>query len=158
MNFIFQWFKGLSDREKRIVTFGGIVGIVTIFYLAIWSPLNAAIEENKAQVTRVKALNTWVQERAARAQRLQQVGQSVRFSGSLTQVINQTSRGANVSVSRMQPQGDDIQVWIDAVPFTSLMRWLESLEKRGVSIVQSDISETDSPGIVQVRRLQLGAS
>ncbi|GLR71446.1 type II secretion system protein M [Agaribacter marinus] len=158
MNAVSQWFKSLSEREKLIVLIGGGVGIIALFYFAIWAPLNQAIDENKSQLSNAKALNVWIQERASRAQLLKQSGQAKRFSGSLTQLVNQTTRGANISVSRMQPQGEGLQVWIDAVPFNNLLRWLDTLEKQGVTIIQSDISETDNPGIVQVRRLQLGKS
>jgi len=51
---------------------------------------------------------------------------------------------------------DSLQVWIDEVAFNDLMRWLANLEQRGVMILQSDFSETNEDGMVQVRRLQLG--
>jgi general secretion pathway protein M len=56
----------------------------------------------------------------------------------------------------MQPQDEELQVWIDSVPFNTLMLWLSALEQRGVIILQSDLSETNEDGFVQVRRLQLG--
>ncbi|MGQ8366506.1 type II secretion system protein GspM [Glaciecola sp. 1036] len=151
-----QWFKNLSERERYLVIGAGIMTLVALFYLVIWAPLNNAIDTNRAGLNSDRELNTWLEEQANRAILLRQGNQSQSFSGSLTQVINQTTRNAGISVSRMQPQGEELQVWIDAVPFNDLMQWLNNLEQRGVVIVQSDISETDEQGIVQVRRLQLG--
>jgi general secretion pathway protein M len=78
------------------------------------------------------------------------------FNGSLTQLVNRTTRSSGIPVARMQPQGDELQVWIDQVAFNDLMAWLEQLEQQGVMIIQSDVSEVDLAGFVKVQRLQLG--
>jgi general secretion pathway protein M len=63
-----------------------------------------------------------------------------------------------IAISRMQPQGDELQVWIDQAPFNDVLSWLQSLEKTGVSILDIDIAESDMPGQVKIRRLKLGKS
>ncbi|WP_395338684.1 type II secretion system protein GspM [Ningiella sp. W23] len=150
-----QWFSQLTDRERILVLAAGGVSAVVIFYFAIWSPLNTGIEKQRAALKNEQQLLTWVNEQSARVQLLKGSAQNNRFNGSLTQLVNQTTRAANISVSRLQPQDEELNVWIDSVSFNALMSWLEDLEKRGVSIVQSDFSETDEDGLVQVRRLRL---
>ena len=56
----------------------------------------------------------------------------------------------------MRPVGDNLQISIDEVLFSDLVAWLDVMERRGVVAIQSDITETNNPGYVQVRRLQLG--
>lgn len=156
MDSIKSWFKALSEREQIMVLSAAVVAVVGIFYFALWQPLNQSIETQKAAVQSDKALLTWVQEQSSRAIVLRQSASQTSFTGSLTQVVNQTTRGANIPVARMQPQGDELIVSIDQVEFNELIQWLAILEKRGVRIVQSDVSEVDTKGFVQVRRLQLG--
>ena len=59
----------------------------------------------------------------------------------------------------MQPQGDDLQVWIDEISFNQLLTWLEQLASReGLRVKNIDLSLADQQGVVRVRRLQLGKS
>jgi general secretion pathway protein M len=58
----------------------------------------------------------------------------------------------------MQPQGDELQVWVDQAPFNDVLSWLQSLEKSGVIIMDIDLAETGDPGLVKIRRLKLGKS
>lgn len=149
-------FKELSLREQRLVILAAVVLLAGMFYFIVWSPLNSAIEKQSAAVESDRALLVWVQEQANRATILRQSSDRKTFTGSLTQVVNQTTRSANIPVARMQPQGDELIVTIDSVEFNSFLNWLFTLEKRGVLIIQSDVSEQNKQGFVQVRRLQLG--
>ncbi len=158
MDNIKAWFKGLSEREQKMVLLASVVAIVGIFYFAIWSPLNSAITAQQAAITSDKQLLTWVQEQSNRAAVLRQSSSKKSFNGSLTQVVNQTTRSAQIPVARMQPQGEELVVYVDQVAFNAYLQWLDELEKLGIIIVQSDLSEVDAQGFVQVRRLQLGKS
>ncbi|MFC4698620.1 type II secretion system protein GspM [Glaciecola siphonariae] len=156
MQAVKQWFLQLSERERVLVLAASGVSLIVLFYYLLWAPLNNALDTQHAGLEADRKLLVWVQEQSSRAKLLQSTGQVTRFSGSLTQLVNQTTRSANISVSRLQPQDDELQVWIDEVPFNALMQWLADLEQRGVVILQSDFSETNKDGLVQVRRLQLG--
>lgn len=158
MDNIKTWFNSLSQRERKLVFAASIVAIIGIFYFAIWSPLHNAIALQKESVQKDSELLVWTQEQANRATFLRQSSNSNSFTGSLTQLVNQTTRSARIPVSRLQPQGDDLLVYIDEVEFNQYINWLANLEQRGVVIVVSDVSETDAQGFIQVRRLQLGKS
>lgn len=151
-----KWFSSISEREQKLVIAASIIAVIGLFYFLVWSPLHNAVDSQRAALISEKQTLVWAKEQASRAQVLRQSSSRAAFSGSLTQLINQTTRSANIPVSRMQPQGEELQVWIDSVPFNNLVAWLETLEKRGVKIIQSDLSEVDQQGFVQVRRLQLG--
>ena len=157
METIKSWFASLSEREQKLVLAASAVGAIGIFYFIIWAPIHNALAQQKVALAKEQATYTWVQEQVNRAQALRQSNRSTSFNGSLTQLVNQTTRASGIPVSRMQPQDDELQVWIDEIPFNTLMQWLNNLEARGVIIVQSDISEVDAEGYVQVRRLQLGS-
>lgn len=150
------WFKGLTEREQKLVLSASIIAIIGIFYFALYQPLNESITTQQKALAADKALLSWVEEQSNRATILRQSANQTSFSGSLTQVVNQTTRNASIPVARMQPQGEELIVTIDQVEFNALIQWLAVLEQRGVRIVQSDVSEVNAQGFVQVRRLQLG--
>lgn len=152
-------FLQLSGREQRLVIVSAVLVLVAIFYWGIWAPLNSSLERDQAAVKNQTELLTWVQKNANKAVQLRSSGGSkVSFSGSLTQAVNQSANRMKIAISRMQPQGEELQVWIDQAPFNDVLSWLQSLEKTGVSIVDIDIAGSDLPGQVKIRRLKLGKS
>ena len=149
-------FLQLSEREQRLVIISAVLVIVAIFYWGIWSPLNTSLERGQTAVNNQTELLAWVQKNANRAAQLRSSGDNnTRFSGSLPQAVNQSASRMKIAISRMQPQGDELQVWIDQAPFNDILSWLQSMEKTGVSI---DIAESTLPGQVKIRRLKLGKS
>ena len=149
----------LSAREQRLVLVSAAFVIFAIFYWGIWSPLNTSLERSQNSVKKQQELLVWVQQNANRAVQLRSsTGNKGGFSGSLPQVVNQSASRMKIAISRMQPQGDELQVWIDQAPFNDVLSWLQSLEKTGVTILDVDIAEADAPGLVKIRRLKLGKS
>ena len=56
----------------------------------------------------------------------------------------------------MQPQGKKIQIWMDDVPFDALLGYLNELvQEKGLSLESIDLAESDTLGLVRVRRIQL---
>lgn len=152
-------FLQLSEREQRLVIISAVLVIVAIFYWGIWSPLNTSLEQGQTAVNNQTELLAWVQKNANRAAQLRSSGDNnTRFSGSLPQAVNQSASRMKIAISRMQPQGDELQVWIDQAPFNDILSWLQSMEKTGVSILDIDITASDLPGQVKIRRLKLGKS
>lgn len=154
MNALTQKFAALTEREQRLVILSAIVVAIGIFYWGIWAPLNEGIAQQTKLLSSNKRTVTWVEEQSQRAAQLRgKQGALSQVSGSLPQIVTSTSSNFSLSISRMQPQGDEIQVWIDEAPFNDLLAWLDDLENRGVFIEQLDVAETNSSGMIKVRRL-----
>ncbi|WP_293747355.1 type II secretion system protein M [uncultured Paraglaciecola sp.] len=152
-------FLQLSEREQRLVIISAVMLLVAIFYWGVWSPLNTSINKAQNAVNNQTELLAWVQKNANKAVQLRSSsGNKASFSGSLPQAVNQSASRMKIAISRMQPQGDELQVWIDQAPFNDVLSWLQSLEKTGVSILDIDIVESALPGQVKIRRLKLGKS
>jgi len=157
MNELKSRYAALSEREQKLVALSGIVILIALFYFIVWQPLSSAIEREQAALKSQQSLLTWVTSRSQRAQLLRASGSSTAvFNGSLPQAVNTTTNRHNIAITRMQPQGDDLQVWIDEAAFNDLLSWLQALERMGVLIKQVDITDADKSGHIQVRRLQLG--
>nr|WP_241263959.1 type II secretion system protein M [Bowmanella dokdonensis] len=154
-----QRFRQLSDREQKLTLAALAVLGLLLFYLVVWAPLNHSIERNRTAVEAQQELLAWVQKNANRVQQLKgNAGKQAAFTGSLTQAVNQSASRLNINISRMQPQGEELQVWVDEAPFNQVISWLQNIEQMGIRIQDADFSETANPGQIRIRRLQLSKS
>lgn len=152
-------FGQLNARERLLVSVSAVMLVIALFYWLVWSPLNNSIERGQKSLTSQQSLLAWVKKNSNRAIQLQgSTGKTTKFSGSLPQAVNQSASRMKIKISRMQPQGDELQVWVDQAPFNDVLSWLQSLEKTGVNILDIDIAEAGEPGQVKIRRLKLGKS
>jgi general secretion pathway protein M len=153
-----QWWQQLNSREQKLVAAMGTVFCIFLLYSFIWQPLNEGLDKSIKKLARQQALLTWVNGNTERYQQMNASGPA--NSGSLSSIVNRTASDYQITVTRMQPQGDDlIQVWIDEVAFQHLLTWLEQLSvSEGLQVKGIDLSRAEQPGVVSVRRLQLGKS
>jgi general secretion pathway protein M len=157
MNKLKAYYVQLSDREQRLVLLSAVLLVIAVFYWGLWSPLSQSVERGQTALNSQQELLLWVQKNANRAKQLQgSAGQNAQLTGSLAQEVNQSASRLNITISRMQPQGDELQVWVDQVPFNDVLSWLQSMESKGVVILDVDVAETSAPGQIKIRRLKLG--
>ncbi|MCU7553510.1 type II secretion system protein M [Alteromonas sp. ASW11-19] len=157
MNPILEKYRSLTDREQHLVLLSGVFVIIALFYWLIWAPLNNGLEQQRALLENQQELLVWVNDSASRAKQLRRAGTGNKaFTGSLPQAVNRTTTRHNIAISRMQPQGDELQVWVDQAPFNDVLAWLQAMENMGIVILQADIAEADVAGHIKIRRLQLG--
>ena len=152
-----HWWQELNAREQKLVVAMSIFVIIFLFISLVWQPLNANIEKSRAKLVKQNELAAWVSENVAQYQQLQKTGGVKSIGGSLSSVVDRTAKERAIVIARMQPQGDDLQVWIDEVSFNDLISWLEHLSNhQGIIIQTADIAVGNAVGTVKVRRLQLG--
>ena len=151
------WWQGLNIREQRLVLLMGAATSVFLFYSLIWQPLNESLVKTQQTFASRQALLTWVTENTARYQNVKLTDGSKQNNGSLSSIVNRTANQQQLTITRMQPQGDNLQVWLDSASFTQLLFWLEHLANNENLQVQAiDLAQGDKQGEVRVRRLQLG--
>lgn len=144
-------FLELERRDRISLTGLGAFLSVLVLYYGIWNPANEFVESRRAERDRQLALIQYMRssEQEARAASI-----AVSKSPSGQSLLTQVSRSAqqyNINPNRLQPEGDGVSVWFDAVAFNDLIRWLEAQSKQGVVIRQVAIDREDSPGIVNAR-------
>ena len=150
------WWQQLNKREQRLVGVMGLVCLIFMFYSLIWQPLNKGLEEAKSKLARQQQLLSWVQEITALYQQAKRAGGKSSGSASISSVANRSAKTYKLAITRMQPQGDDLQVWIDSTPFTQLLFWLEHLaNNEGLQVKAIDLTHGNRIGEVKVRRLHL---
>jgi len=150
------WWQQLNTREQRLVSIMAILVTIFILYSAIWQPLNESLSKASKKLIRQQALLTWVADNTAQYKHAKRNSQVSNNSGSLSGIVNKSANAYKLTITRMQPQGDNLQVWIDSVPFTKLLFWLEHLaNKEGLQVQGIDLTHAERTGEVKVRRLQL---
>ncbi|MET1218544.1 MAG: type II secretion system protein M [Glaciecola sp.] len=151
-----QWFQHLETREQRLLKIGAVFVVLGCLYWLIWAPLQNGIAAEKQTLQQQQQLAVWVAKQKARVSALQNNGaKQAKLKGSLVQAVNSTASYSKIQLTRIQPKGDEVQVWIDEVTFGTLLVWLDSLEKTGVNVRQIDIAQSGELGTVKVRRLEL---
>lgn len=159
MEKLMSHFHKLTEREQILVIISAVVVVIGAFYWLVWSPLNTSLETNRTVVANKKADLIWLKKNTTKAIQLRKsVGAAKVFTGSLPQAVNQTASRVNIAISRMQPQGDALKVWVDQAPFNDVLSWLQALESRGIKIIDLDLAESSAPGQIKIRSLQLGKS
>ncbi|WP_440903564.1 type II secretion system protein GspM [Catenovulum sp. SX2] len=150
-----QWFESLAEREQRLVIGATVVFAIGLFFQLIWGPLNSSLDKAQQNIKNKQALLQWVSEKTSEYQQLKG-NNKASASGSLNQIVNTAARQAGISIARMQPQGESLQVQIDEVEFNAFVRWIASLvQNKGLTIESLDVTATDRNGAVRVRRLQV---
>lgn len=150
------WFNSLQPREQQMVLGLTVVVVLLFAWLGIWQPLHEGRQQAQRQLQARERDLVWMEQSAVRLKQAKQ--QTVRpTSGSLSQQVSTSASQFGVTLSRIQPRQHGLQVWVDNVRYDSLIRWFNALESSGLLIEHLDISAADEPGMVRVRRLELGA-
>ncbi|NQY88461.1 MAG: type II secretion system protein M [Colwellia sp.] len=150
------WWQGLNLREQQLVLAMSATFSIFLLYSLVWQPLNDNLANSKKSLASRQALLTWVADNTARYQSVKSVSGKQKSSASLSSIINRTANQQQLTITRMQPQGEQLQVWLDSVPFTQLLFWLEHLaNNEGLRVQAIDLTKADNQGEVRVRRLQL---
>ena len=137
------WWQQLNLREQRLIMAMAAAISVFILYGLIWQPLNENIASSKLKIERQQALLSWVEDNTKRYKQAKLTSGS-RSGASLSSIVNRTSRQNDIIITRMQPQADDLQVWIDEISFNQLLTWLEQLASReGLRVKNIDLSLAD---------------
>ena len=152
-----QWFAGLSESEQRLLKIASVLFLVVSAYYAL-TTMSSYTSSAKVALKNQQELNDWA---AVQIDIIQNSTSSLKPKGnnstSVTQAINVSAKRSGISIERLQPQSNDvIRVGLNEVEFKTLMNWLESLaNQHDIRVMNIDVAEAQ-PGIVKVRRLDLG--
>ncbi|MFC3138131.1 type II secretion system protein M [Shewanella submarina] len=150
------WWAGLAQREQQMLSAAAMVGVIGVLYWGIWTPITNAEEDARRQLQAQQQTLSYVKQTANKIMSLRQSGGQAAFRGSLSSAVTGSAAKYGLEITRMQPQGDKIQLWMDDVPFDALLGYLNELvQQKGLALDNLDVSSTDTPGYVQVRRVQL---
>ena len=156
MSSLSSWWNGLSLREQRLLSVGGLLLLVAAVFWGVIQPVADRAEKAQTRINSEKQLLNWVSNKADEIIELRgSSGRSV-SERPMNQVVSGSVSRFNIELIRMQPRDDMLQVWIKPVAFNQFVSWLNFLNQdQGIRVEFMDISKADSKGVVEIKRLQL---
>ncbi len=158
MKAFMAWWQSISPRERILVAGGGVALLIAVIYWGGIKPLNDRAELAQNRINNERNLLAWVQKKADTIITLRGGASSSSRSAirPMNQVIPSSTRQFKIELIRMQPRGEQMQVWVKPLPFNSLVNWLAFLrDSQGINVQFLDLNKTDVEGVVEVNRLQL---
>lgn len=160
MDAIKKYWQGLQPRERVILSGGGVVVALILFYALLWQPWHKAISSMEEKLPTMRTNLVWMKQQAEslNAGGGSLAGQS--YAGadqSLLSVVEQSANKAKVdkAIQQLVPSqdGSEVRVVLDGVNFNQWVNWIDDLFKRyGVNIKQVTAErDEDKPNIAEVR-------
>ena len=150
------WWLRITPREQRLVMVGGVALVIGILFWGIYQPMVQRAELAQNQLRTEKQLLSWVQNKADDIVALRGNGAKALSPLPFNQAVSSSARRFNIELVRVQPRGEEMQVWVQPLPFNQLVSWLEYLQQNhGVEAQFLDIDKSERVGVVDVKRLQL---
>ena len=150
------WWSTISQREQRLVLVCGGLLLLGLLYWGVVQPLQQRSEHARTRIQSEQQLLQWVKSTADDIITLRRQGGVVRTNQPFNQVIASSTRDFNIELIRVQPRGERMQVWVQPLPFSQLVAWINFLrEKQGIDVEFMDLDRGAAPGLVEVKRLQL---
>ncbi len=152
-----NWFNDLAEREKIIVAVGGVFVVILLFYTVLWSPLNTRVDNLGQQISSNQSLLNWLGHAKIRILGLAQNarnGQREKVTNIMVTVEHSLAEAklAKYLKAVSQPQANQVQITLNAVPFDKLVDWISALTKHyKIKVSQFQASKGDKFGTVQTQ-------
>ncbi|HEX7047504.1 MAG TPA: type II secretion system protein M [Gammaproteobacteria bacterium] len=149
---LLQRFYALEARERQFLIGGAIALVIIIFFLAVVQPLVQYRESVAEDVTRQRALVSWMQGAVDVLRKRGPAEAAVDTSGSLLALADTSARAAGLAnaMRRIQQEGDDaVRMRLESASFDALILWLDTLQNRyGVIASEMTVDRADAAGRV----------
>ncbi|HJS22218.1 MAG TPA: type II secretion system protein M [Steroidobacteraceae bacterium] len=145
------WLAGLSERERHMVTWGGLAAAVLVFLGAIVLPLYTAAARAERRVEQKQQDLEWMRSVAGELRAAGPAG-AAGSGQSLIVIVDQSAQTAGLgsAVTGTQPSGTGgVRVRLEGAAFDTVVAWLASLEQQyGLRIESATIDRGAQAGIV----------
>ena len=158
MNALVTYWQNLSSREQRLLLVASGLIVVATLYWGVLAPLQQRAEIAESRLKVEKNLRSWVEGKAVEIEQLRAMKGTGPATGKpLQQVVTGSVSRFKLEIIRLNPVKDEIQVWLKPMPFNTLLKWIDALSVQyGVSVTFLELGKTDTQGLVEIKRLQLG--
>ena len=145
----------LSERERLIIFYGGIVAAIVLFYFLIWTPLSTKNEQLIDSNTQTRELIDWMQNAKVQLIQLHQKSKTKSSTNvSLLSAIEQSikrDRLETTSPDIKQLDNNRVSVSFAEVDYPMVMRWIEDVQSTSLSKIEKvSIQKTTKPGVVHL--------
>lgn len=145
-----QW-QELNPREQKIGLIGGVILILLLYYLILYSPLSASVENHQRQIQSKTELLGWMQ-RASTQLKLaaEHNGDKKIPQGSVLSIAEQSIKQGRLSAGEIkQIDNNQVQIRFEKVSFDQLLAWLQKLPLQyRLRIFKINMKRTAEEGII----------
>jgi general secretion pathway protein M len=142
------YWLNLSDRDRLVLSVGGVVVGVYLFYALIYSPLTNAVATQSQLWMEKKETMAWMDQQKNRKALPQKV------DSNLLSVFSEQLKRASFSkfAYQLQQIGDEnIQLSFETVPYVDFLAWLKQLQDQyRMKIKELTVARTQTAGIVKL--------
>lgn len=152
MNAAKIYWTNLSERDRRVLSIGGVCVFCFLLYLGIFAPLMQAVHFKSQQLAEKKETLVWMQNVHQRHNTLK-APELLTASQLLTIFAEHLSSTSfhRFHYQLQQTGTGNIQLSFDEVPYNAFITWLWSVrEKYAFSIEQFSAERTQTPGVVKL--------
>jgi general secretion pathway protein M len=150
-----DWWQGLQPRERLSLLGGGLLIAALLAWQFVWLPLQSQLKQARTQVQTQQQLLAWMRQAVAQLKTTDPTARppSDNSNRSLLSLVDQSARSAGLSqaLKKIQPEGDEVRVWLDQLDFDKAMQWLGELQRQGVKVSSLNAERAQAPGQVQMR-------
>lgn len=147
------WHRLEKRDQNALKILAIIMGILIIIYgCAI--PAYNYYQGSKAEFREARELLAWMQINEAQARILpKQVQQGSTNNEPLLKVASQQAKVSGLTISRLQPEGDNkLRVWFTSVKYDLVINWLSSMAS-STEFEQVSLEKGDKPGFINLQCL-----
>ena len=150
MNSLRHTYEKLGERDRAALKLLGVFAAALLLFYGVLQPVYHYYQDGRERLQHNRDLLSWVQDNAERAA-LQDLQPQIERSSE--PLIKQVSDSAfNLTLDRVQPEGDKLRVWINQANFADVLQWLTLLAtERQIHVGQISIEQTQQPGMVKVQ-------
>lgn len=145
----------LSERDRLVILYGGIIVGLLLFYFLIWSPLSEKNDDLIQSNAQTRELIDWMQKAKGQLIQLHQQSKNKTSSAaSLLSTIEQSIKRDRLDSTNpdiKQQEKSRVQVTFGEVDFVTVMRWIQDVQSASASkIVKVSIQKASKPGMVHL--------
>ncbi|NRA54818.1 MAG: type II secretion system protein M [Gammaproteobacteria bacterium] len=150
-----EYLASLQQRERNLVYLMAGFVLLALGYFAAYQPVDQRLQRATASLEREVSLQQWLETNATKLVKLRaDNGQAKTSSVGLDQLVNRSARQLGLTINRLQPQNNKLNVTLEQAKFNTVLQWLAVLQQQhGVKLNSVDFRSESTPGMVRVRVL-----
>ena len=153
-----KFWNNLSERDRLVLGWGGVIVAVLLFWAFLFQPLVDARKDIDLRVAAAEKDYVWMLGASDRLKQLAPAGTAGTFDRagkSLLALADQAAQDAVLAnaIQRMEPASNSrVNVWLERADFDQVAIWLEQMELRyGIRVESFQFDRSSQTGLVDGR-------
>jgi general secretion pathway protein M len=139
-----RWIDARTPRERWLLAALAGVAAIALYATLVWRPIDAARRAALADIDRYGRIAAQLRVAGPNVARM-----AAARAGTPSTTITESAAKAGLTIQRIEPQGANIGVTLDAAGFDALVGWLAGLERdAGMRVIDVKLERRPDPGIV----------